>query len=246
MCIAKRFLDVLLSFVGLVAASPILLTAMLFAWWYDGESPFYIAPRAGMGDTVFRMVKLRSMVVDAHSSGVDSTSARDSRITPIGHVIRHFKLDEVPQLWNVLKGDMSLVGPRPQVQRETSLYTSVERRLLDVRPGITDFSSIVFADLAEILQDQPDADIAYHQLVRPWKSRLGLFYIDHRTLWVDVQILALTALAIVSRRRALAGVQRVLRGLGASKELVEIAGRRHPLVPQAPPGSDLIVTSRAV
>jgi lipopolysaccharide/colanic/teichoic acid biosynthesis glycosyltransferase len=230
--------------VGLVATSPVLLPAMLAAWLYDRQSPFYVAPRAGRGDTTFAMIKLRSMVVGAARTGVDSTSARDRRITPIGHVIRRFKLDELPQLVNVLKGDMSLVGPRPQVLRETSLYTSIERRLLAVRPGITDFSSIVFADLADILKDQPDADIGYHQLVRPWKSRLGLLYIDHRTFWVDLQIVALTALSIVSRPRALRGVQRMLRRLGASEDLVAIAGRDEPLRPQAPPGSDRIVTTR--
>lgn len=235
-----------MSLVGLVATLPILLPVMLLAWGYDRHSPLYIAPRAGKDGTIFRMVKLRSMVIDAHKSGVDSTSSRDNRITPIGHFIRRFKLDELPQLWNVLTGDMSLVGPRPQLLRETSLYTTAERRLLDVRPGITDFSSIVFADLAEILKDQPDADIGYHQLVRPWKSRLGLFYIEHRSFWVDLRIIMLTALAIVSRPRALHGVQRVLRRLGAGEDLVTIAGRDEPLTPQAPPGRDRIVTSRDV
>ena len=234
------------SFLGLAVTLPILLPVMLVAWAYDRHSPFYIAPRAGEAGTIFRMVKLRSMVIDADKSGVDSTSSRDSRITPIGGFIRRFKLDELPQLWNVLVGDMSLVGPRPQLLRETSLYTPVERGLLDVRPGMTDFSSIVFADLAEILKDQPAADIGYHQLVRPWKSRLGLFYIEHRSFWVDLQIIPLTALAIVSRPHALHGVQRVLRRLGAGQDLVTIAGRDEPLTPQAPPGSDRVVTSRDV
>jgi lipopolysaccharide/colanic/teichoic acid biosynthesis glycosyltransferase len=244
--ITKRAFDVALASVALVATLPILLPAMFLTWCYDRQSPFYVAPRVARGGGLFDMVKLRSMIVGADRTGVDSTSGRDRRITPIGHVIRRFKLDEVPQLWNVLKGDMSLVGPRPQVPREAQLYTPIERRMLDVRPGVTDFASIVFGDLAEILRDVRDPDVAYHQLVRPGKSRLALFYIGHRSLWLDAQLVALTALAVVSRPLALRGVQRLLRRLGAGAELVELAGRSHPLVPSVPPGADRIVTTRDV
>jgi lipopolysaccharide/colanic/teichoic acid biosynthesis glycosyltransferase len=114
------------------------------------------------------------MIKNADQSGVDSTGAADRRITPVGHFIRRYKLDEITQLWNVLKGDMSLVGPRPNVQRETDMYTGIERRLLSVKPGITDFSSIVFSDEGDILKDHADPDIAYNQLIRPGKSALGL------------------------------------------------------------------------
>src|SRR5687768_13405619 len=103
---------------------------MLLVWWQDKHSPFYMAPRVGKHGRAFRMVKLRSMVVNADQTGVDSTSADDRRILPIGRFIRRFKLDELPQLWNVVRGDMSLVGPRPNVKRETDQYTKVERRLL--------------------------------------------------------------------------------------------------------------------
>src|SRR5690606_14808845 len=137
----KRLMDILVAGVGLVIASPLLLIVMFLVWRYDRHSPFYIAPRVGRGGRPFRMVKMRSMVVGADKLGVDSTSAEDKRITPIGHFIRRYKIDEMTQLWNVLKGDMSLVGPRPQVQRDVDLYTPAEQRLLDVRPGITDFAS---------------------------------------------------------------------------------------------------------
>jgi hypothetical protein len=139
---------------------------------------------------------------------------------------------------------MSLVGPRPNVKRETDLYTPIERRLLEVRPGITDFSSIVFSDEGEILKGRPDPDIAYNQLIRPGKSLLGLFYIDHRSFFVDLKLIALTAVAIASRRRALAGVQSMLRKLGADEQLLTIAAREQPLVPMPPPGATKIVTSR--
>jgi lipopolysaccharide/colanic/teichoic acid biosynthesis glycosyltransferase len=240
----KRLLDILLSALGLLLASPVLLPVMFLVWRQDRHSPFYVAPRVGAGDTAFRMVKLRSMVINADKSGVDSTGANDRRITRVGHFIRRYKLDELTQLWNVLKGDMSLVGPRPNVKRETDLYTPVERKLISVRPGITDFASIVFSDEGDILKDQADPDIAYNQLIRPGKSLLGLFYIEHRTLWLDIRLIYLTAVAIVSRPAALAGVQKILRSLGADNDVLTLAARAAPLVPRPPPGGSKIVTSR--
>ncbi len=240
----KRLFDIVASALGLLVASPILLPVMFLVWRQDRHSPFYIAPRVGLCGEMFKMVKLRSMIVNADKSGVDSTGNNDMRITPVGQFIRSYKLDELTQLWNVLKGDMSLVGPRPNVKRETDLYTPVERGLLDVRPGITDFSSIVFSDEGDILEGQSDPDIAYNQLIRPGKSMLGLFYIKHHSLWLDVQLCVLTTVAIVSRRHALQGVGRLLTGLRADQELLTIAGRCAPLVPRPPPGSNRIVTSR--
>ena len=122
----KRTFDIVLSAFGLLVLSPVILLCMLLIWLQDWHSPFYIAPRAAMGGGTFRMVKFRSMIVRADVSGVDSTAANDRRITIIGKVIRKAKLDEVPQLWNVLLGQMSFVGPRPTVTRETNLYTTQE------------------------------------------------------------------------------------------------------------------------
>jgi hypothetical protein len=147
-------------------------------------------------------------------------------------------------LWNVLKGDMSLVGPRPNVKRETDLYTSQEKVLLSVKPGITDFASIVFSDEGEILADKADPDIAYNQLIRPGKSRLGLFYIQKKNLLVDLSLILFTALAIVSKRRALKAVAALLKVLRAPQQLLDIASREKPLTPQPPPGSTQVVTSR--
>lgn len=240
----KRLFDVVVAAVGLVVFSPILLPTMFLVWWHDKHSPLYIAPRVGTGGAPFRMVKLRSMVINADKTGVDSTGANDRRITAVGHFIRRTKLDELTQLWNVLKGDMSLVGPRPNVLRETDLYTPVERRLLTMKPGITDFASLVFADEGDILRDQADPDIAYHQLIRPGKARLGLFYIDHRSLFIDVYVCVLTAVAIVSRQRMLRRLQRLLSSLGAPPDLLRLASRSDPLVPMPPPGANQIVTSR--
>lgn len=240
----KRLFDVLASFFGLLVASPVLLPVMFLVWRQDGHSPFYVAPRVGKDGVPFKMMKLRSMVVNADKTGVDSTGANDRRITRVGHFIRRYKLDELTQLWNVLRGDMSLVGPRPNVQRETDLYTPVERRLLTVKPGITDFSSIVFSDEGDILKDQPDPDIAYNQLIRPGKSMLGLFYIESRTLLLDIQLCWLTVVAILSRQTALSGIQVLLQRLGADPSLLELAARQMPLTPRPPPGGAKVVTSR--
>lgn len=240
----RRLLDMVIAVTGLTVAAPILAPVCVLVWLQDGKSPFYIASRVGRGGEPFRMVKLRSMLVGADRTGVDSTAADDDRVTPVGHLIRRYKLDEFTQLWNVARGDMSLVGPRPNVERETSLYTTQEQRLLSVRPGITDFSSIVFSDLARILAGHDDPNIGYNQLVRPWKNRLGLFYIDHRSMSVDMRLIVLTLMSIVSRTRALRGVEALLKRLGADAEMMKVATRRVPLVPTPPPGADEIVTSR--
>jgi len=194
---------------------------------------------------LFNMVKLRSMIAGADKTGVDSTSADDSRITSVGRFIRKFKLDEFTQLWNVLKGDMSLVGPRPNVERETDLYTDVEKGLLDIKPGITDFSSIVFSDENDILKDSKHPDIDYNQLIRPWKSRLGLLYVEHRSFLLDCALVLLTVLAIVSRKKALWGVNRLLKWLDAPADVIRVSKREDVLVPFSPPGADAVVTSRS-
>jgi lipopolysaccharide/colanic/teichoic acid biosynthesis glycosyltransferase len=240
----KRAFDLLVSGGLLVLAAPVLVPVMVLVWLQDFHSPFYLGVRAGRNEAPFRMVKLRSMRVNADRSGVDSTSADDRRITPVGKFIRAYKLDELMQLWNVLLGDMSLTGPRPNVLREVAIYTPAEKRLLSVRPGITDLASIVFADEGEILAGATDPDLLYNQIIRPWKSRLALFHVDHQSMGLDVQVVFLTAVAILSRERALGGVERILRSLDAPPDLVAVARRREPLRAAPPPGASSIVTSR--
>jgi lipopolysaccharide/colanic/teichoic acid biosynthesis glycosyltransferase len=240
----KRAFDLLGATAGLLLASPVLVPTTLAVWLQDFHSPFYIAPRVGRNGRTFKMLKLRSMVINADKSGVDSTGGQDRRITPVGHFIRRYKLDELTQLWNVLAGDMSLVGPRPNVKRETDLYTLMEQRLLSIRPGITDFASIVFSDEGEILADKLDPDISYNQLIRPGKSELGLFYVAHRSVLLDLKLVVLTAVAILSRPTALQAVANILRDLGADDRLVRLALRREPLMPTPPPGASELVTSR--
>jgi lipopolysaccharide/colanic/teichoic acid biosynthesis glycosyltransferase len=240
----KRFTDIVVSIVVLILLLPLLLPISIAIWAYDRHSPFYVAPRMTRGMKTFRMVKFRSMVKNADKSGVDSTGANDSRVTGVGKFIRRYKIDELPQLWNVLKGEMSLVGPRPNVEREVRLYSDEEQRLLSVRPGITDLASIVFADEGDILADKADPDIAYNQLIRPGKSRLGLFYVDNHTTAMDVKVLWLTVMNSLNRATALAGVAAILTKKQADPTLCRLALREDELLPSPPPGRTTVVTSR--
>ncbi len=234
----KRIFDVFFSIIGLLFLSPILLIFVYLVYRNDKQFPFYLAPRVGMNGLLFNMVKLRSMNIGSDSNGVDSTAINDLRITPIGKKIRKYKLDELTQLWNVLIGDMSLVGPRPNVERGTEVYTNLEKKLLSVRPGITDFSSIVFSDEGEILKDTNSPDFTYNKLIRPWKSRLGLVYVDNQTIWLDFKLILITLLAIISKQAALKWVNSQLRSLNVDKDVINISRRDIDLYSIAPPEYD--------
>lgn len=234
----KRLFDFTVSLIGLVLASPILLPVMLLVYLQDFHSPFYISDRVGRGEKNFKMFKLRSMIFNADKTGVASTSVNDQRINGVGHFIRRYKLDELTQLLNVLVGDMSLVGPRPNVRLGTDVYTAKEKSLLSVRPGITDLASIVFADEGDILKDSKDPNLDYDQLIRPWKSRLALLCIEQQSFGFDLQILVLTALSIFSRHQALGGVVKLLKKMNAPEDVIRVALRQEQLIPHAPPGAE--------
>lgn len=237
----KRVLDLTFAVVVLLLASPLLLAVILLVWLHDRQSPFYRARRVGKGGRDFTMIKIRSMTAGADKSGVNSTGADDRRITPIGHFIRRFKIDEVSQFANVLVGDMSVVGPRPNTRSwGVDLYTAEEMELLNVKPGITDLSSIVFSDEGAILSGSQEPDVLYNQIIRPWKSRLGLIYVSSASLIMDLQIITLTALAIIRNDAARGGVVRILKALNADPELIEICRRQRPLVAAPPPGASKV------
>jgi lipopolysaccharide/colanic/teichoic acid biosynthesis glycosyltransferase len=236
----KRAFDILAASLGLLLCSPILIAVMFALWIQDRRSPFYIAPRVARGGGIFRMVKFRSMVVNADRIGGSSTAVTDRRITPVGQFVRSYKLDELIQLWNVLKGEMSLVGPRPQVLCDAALYTDAERRMLSVPPGITDPASIVFSDEGEILKGSTNPDLRYSQIIRPWKSRLALAYIDHRSFWIDIQLIVLTVVAMFSRPLALRALGSLLHGWGLDPLVIRMAARREPLLAYPPPGADAV------
>jgi lipopolysaccharide/colanic/teichoic acid biosynthesis glycosyltransferase len=238
----KRLIDIIFSLIGLLIISPVFIVFIIAIWMNDFHNPFYVAHRVGRNGKLFKMIKLRSMKIDADKSGIASTSNEDDRITAVGHIIRKFKFDELSQLLNVFIGDMSLVGPRPQVEQDVKLYTEKEMGLLKIRPGITDFSSIVFSDEGNILKGSANPNLDYNQLIRPWKSRLGLFYINNRTFLLDIKLVYITILSIVSYNKALRRINVILNNLSSPEKLIEICRRHDDLIPYPPPGSDSIET----
>lgn len=193
----KRVIDLLVSGVGLIVLSPLL--AALALWIkLDSRGPvFHRGLRVGQYETRFRMIKFRSMVQNAHLIGGTSTPEDDPRITRAGKLLRRYKLDELPQLLNVLKGEMSLVGPRPQVPWAVDLYTPEEKTVLRVKPGITDYASLRFRDEGEILRGSTNPDKDYLEKIHPEKMRLSLEYARTHSTWMDCKILASTVAAVV-------------------------------------------------
>ena len=164
------------------------------------------------------------MVVDAEKKGAETIGLNDKRITKIGKKIRKYKIDELSQLLNVLVGDMSLVGPRPNTPKEVEKYSQQEQILLKVKPGITDFSSIVFANEAEVVGDHLDPDYAYNTLIRPLKSRLGLIYIENQSIKLDLKLLLFTLATLINRKLGLELVRNTLEKLGYQEEARAIEG----------------------
>lgn len=193
---AKRLFDVALATIGIVVFAPLLLATAIAIMLQDGGSVFYRGERVGLGGKPFRIFKFRTMVPDAERLGASSTAEDDPRITPVGRVLRRAKLDELPQLLNVLVGHMSFVGPRPQVPWAVALYSEAERALLSVRPGITDYASIRFSNEGAMLRGSVDPDAEYLRTIAPEKMRLGLLYVRHHSLVTDLRILVATILAL--------------------------------------------------
>ena len=236
-----RIFDIFFSIFGLIFISPLILIFILLIYFQDKASPFYIAPRVGKNKKIFYIIKLRSMKINADKTGVNSTSINDNRITKIGSIIRKYKLDEFTQLWNVLIGDMSLVGPRPTIKSHVDSYNEIEKELLYVKPGITDFSSIVFSDEGKILENKENPDLSYNQLIRPWKSRLGLIYIKHHSILLDLELIIFTVVALISKPMALRWVVKKLEKFNVDQKIIDVAKRDKELSPFPPPGSDKIV-----
>lgn len=223
---------------------PIIIIFSLLIWLQDFKSPFYVAHRVGKFGKLFKMIKFRSMIFNASSSGVDSTADDDKRITNIGKVVRKFKIDEIPQLFNVFMGQMSFVGPRPNVLNETNLYSEVENKILTVRPGITDFSSIVFSDEGDILKGSKNPDLRYNQIIRPWKSRLAIVYIENQSLLIDIKLIIWTIIGIINKRLVLKNITNFLRNIDCDQRLINTCKRDKELEPFPPPGFNNIINAR--
>jgi lipopolysaccharide/colanic/teichoic acid biosynthesis glycosyltransferase len=196
---AKRTFDIAMSLLGLaIVGLPMLVVAAIIKCT-DWGPVLFRQVRVGKDGREFRILKFRTMVVDADKIGAQITVGRDPRITRLGHLLRRTKLDELPQLLNVLGGSMSFVGPRPEVPKYVALYTPEQRQALSVRPGITDLASIKYHRESEILAEAgADWEKAYVEQVMPDKLRLNLEYIAHRSLWGDIQLIFKTLLRISS------------------------------------------------
>jgi lipopolysaccharide/colanic/teichoic acid biosynthesis glycosyltransferase len=197
--VLKRTIDVAASAIGIVVLSPV-MAALAVAIKTGSPGPvLYRGLRAGRYGVPFRIMKFRSMVADAERRGGPSTSDDDPRLTRVGSFMRRYKLDELPQLFNVLAGDMSIVGHRPEVLSEVAEYTAEQRRILDLRPGITDWASIWNADEGRVLAGAADPHQAYKALIQPTKLKLQLKYRDEHSLWVDLKVVWCTILRILMR-----------------------------------------------
>lgn len=219
----KRLMDLAIAVPAALFSAPLLGLILAAVWLYDRHNPFYVPRRVGKNGVLFPLFKVRTMVVDADKTGVDTTIRGDPRLLPFAETLRRFKLDELPQFWNVILGHMSLVGPRPNVVREVEKYTDEERRLLTIKPGLTDFSSIVFSDLGERLAGQKDANLAYETMIRPRKAQLGLFYVDNHNAGMDLALIAATAVSLVSRATAVRWIEAILRRHGLGSEPADVA-----------------------
>lgn len=192
-----RLFDILFSFLGLVVLSPVFLAIGIAICCESKGGAFYKQCRVGKGGKDFYLYKFRSMRTGSDKKGLLTVGGRDPRVTEVGYFIRKYKLDELPQLINVLKGDMSLVGPRPEVRKYVDCYTPEQARVLSVRPGITDYASIEYMDENDILAKAEDPDRAYVERIMPDKIRYNMKYIEHRCLSEYFKIIFLTAVRII-------------------------------------------------
>jgi lipopolysaccharide/colanic/teichoic acid biosynthesis glycosyltransferase len=193
----KRLFDIFFSLFALLVFLPFGLILALIIVLESSGGVFYKQERIGQFGKPFMLLKFRSMQTDSDKKGLLTVGMNDSRITKSGHFIRKFKLDEMPQFINVLKGDMSIVGPRPEVKKYVDLYTDDQKRILNVKPGITDYASLEYFKENEILGNAENPEDAYIDSVMPDKIRLNQKYLDNPTLGQDIKIIFMTAAKIL-------------------------------------------------
>ncbi|MFT6715678.1 MAG: lipopolysaccharide/colanic/teichoic acid biosynthesis glycosyltransferase [Saprospiraceae bacterium] len=188
----KRFLDIILSFLGILCLLPfgVILTALVVS---GSKGPvFYKQQRVGRGNKDFGLLKFRSMKTGSDKKGLLTVGNTDSRITKTGGFLRKYKLDELPQLINVLLGEMSLVGPRPEVRKYVDMYSDEQLKVLSVRPGITDYASLEYIDEDAVLGAAEDAEKTYITTIMPAKLILNLKYVKEQNVWVDIKLILAT------------------------------------------------------
>lgn len=195
----KRIFDILASGAGLLVLSPLFLVAALWIKWDSRGPVFYRQVRVGRHNRDFRLLKFRSMVVGADKKGLITVGGHDPRVTRSGYFIRKYKLDELPQLVNVFLGDMSLVGPRPEVRKYVDMYTPEQLHVLDVRPGITDPASIRYRNENELLAQAEHPDRYYVDVIMQDKLRINLEYVANRSFWYDIKLIFMTFREILAK-----------------------------------------------
>ncbi len=198
----KKGIRFIFAFFAFIVCLPLIIIFSFLIYFEDKSNPFYLGIRVGQNFELFKLYKLRSMIV-RKNVGFQSTSSNDDRILKIGKIIRRTKIDELPQILNVLLGNINFVGPRPNVQDEVKKYTNLERKLLNYKPGITDFSSIIFSDEGDILKNSKDPDLDYNLYIRPRKNLIALLYFKDNNLLSDIYIVLLTIINIFDRKFAL-------------------------------------------
>lgn len=195
---AKRLFDILFSVLVLLIITPILVFISILIKIGSKGPVFFRQVRIGKGGKEFKIFKFRTMVLAAEKNGLLTIGGRDPRVTSIGYYLRKFKLDELPQFLNVFLGDMSIVGPRPEVKKYVEMYTQEQRKVLSVRPGITDYASILYKNENDVLATYPNPEKAYIEIVMPHKLKINLDYLANQSFWMDLKIIALTAKGVIS------------------------------------------------
>ena len=194
----KRLFDIIFSIIGLLILSPVFLIFSILIK-LDSKGPiFYLQTRVGKQGRDFKLFKFRTMRVDSDKKGLLTVGHRDNRITKVGYYLRKYKVDEFPQFLNILIGDMSFVGPRPEVRRYVDLYDEHQQKVLNVKPGLTDYASIEYVNENELLKNAKDPEQLYVDEIMPAKLNINLRYIANRSFFQDIKILFLTAKAIIS------------------------------------------------
>lgn len=196
--ITKRIIGILLSVIILIIFAPIMITISMAIFLETGMPVFYRAVRGGINGRAFKIYKFRTMVKNAEEIGGETTALNDCRITRVGKILRETKLDEIPQLFNIIKGEMCFVGPRPELLKYTIKYSEIEKYILKVRPGITDYSSLEFINLDEIVGAK-NADQNYEKFVLRKKNKLRLIYVANQSFCADIKIFLLTICAVMKK-----------------------------------------------
>lgn len=197
--LVKRLFDVVFSLMGMLFLFPVFVSVAVLIVLDSKGGIFYMQERVGLNEKSFKLIKFRTMYTNADQMGLLTVGDRDRRITGLGHWLRKYKIDELPQLMNVLNGDMSFVGPRPEVSKYVKLYDNTQRRVLTMKPGITDWASIEFIDENRLLAAAEDPENFYINTIIPQKISRNLKYIDDHSIWVDVKIISCTLKGIMLR-----------------------------------------------